>query len=160
MQYKLKPRLPDFDYRGCYRYFITICTNGKQKLFSDGTRVKSVLEILAAESRKHGFTVWGYCFMPDHLHLLTEGERADSDMKTFVRVFKQKAGYAYGKAPTGSKSGLWQAGYYDHVLRKDEDLQGVLQYILNNPVRKGFVKHFADYPHSGSFAMDIRQITF
>jgi hypothetical protein len=50
---------------------------------------------------------------------------------------------------------LWQPSYYDHVLRKDEDTLNVARYILDNPVRKGLVKHFLEYGFSGSFEMDI-----
>ncbi len=160
MPFKRKPRLPDFDYRGCHRYFVTICTDGKQLLFVDDTKVKKILDVLADESRKHGFVVWGYCFMPDHLHLLLEGEGIDADMKAFVKIFKQKTGYQHRKETTRITGRLWQPSYYDRVLRGDEDLQGALRYILNNPVRKGLVSHFADYRYLGSFAVDVRDIAF
>ena len=159
MPYNRKPRLPDFDCRGCYRYFITICTDGKKALFVDDVRVTTTLTVLADESRKHGFTVWGYCFMPDHLHLLLEGVRLDADMKEFIEIFKQKTGHQYRKV-TAAAGRLWQSNYYDHVLRSDEDIQVVLKYILHNPIRKGLAGHYTDCPHSGSFAVDSRAITF
>ena len=30
---------------------------------------------------------------------------------------------------------LWQKGFYDHVIRNDEDLANVRQYFLNNPLK-------------------------
>ena len=30
---------------------------------------------------------------------------------------------------------LWQKGFYDHVIRNDEDLANVRQYIRNNPLK-------------------------
>jgi putative transposase len=162
MQFKPKPRLQDFDYRGYYRYFITMCTDRKMKLFENDEQVKSTLEILANESLKYSFKVWAYCFMPDHLHLLLEGDKTDADMKSFVKVFKQKTGYLYNKESTMTGNGgkMWQSGYYDHVLRNDEDTYEVLKYILNNPVRKGLVNNYTDYCHTGSFVIDIRTIDF
>ena len=32
--YKKRIRLKDFDYKGCYRYFITLCTFNKKPLFN------------------------------------------------------------------------------------------------------------------------------
>ena len=30
---------------------------------------------------------------------------------------------------------LWQKGFYDHVIRNDEDLTNVRRYIRNNPLK-------------------------
>ncbi|MBP7231040.1 MAG: transposase [Syntrophaceae bacterium] len=158
MQHKIKPRLTNFDYRGCHRYFVTTCTDQKQPLFREAVLVTAAIAVLVDESQKHSFCVWGYCFMPDHLHLLLEGENENADMKLFVRVFKQKTGFAYGRQAVLGK--LWQPGYYDHVLRRDEDLREVLKYIFNNPVRKGLVSRYADYPHLGSLALDVKTVMF
>jgi len=35
-------------------------------------------------------------------------------------------------------------------LRKEENITQVIKYILENPVRKGLVNDFAEYPFSGS----------
>jgi len=81
-------------------------------------------------------------------------------MPAFIRTFKQKTGYAYRRRSSAPDNKLWQAGYYDHVLRRDEDLQNVLQYVFNNPVRKQMVSCFMDYPHLGSFAVEIGSLAF
>lgn len=101
------------------------------------------------------FKVWAYCFMPDHLHLLLEGEARDADLKRLITVFKQISGYKYGQGVSQrfsaeKESKLWQPSFYDHVLRKDEDLLDVVRYILDNPVRKGLVRNYTEYMHSGS----------
>ncbi len=51
---------------------------------------------------------------------------------------------------------LWQPSYYDHILRKDEAITDIAQYIFDNPVRKGLVKHYPDYEHKGSFELDLK----
>jgi len=162
MQFKRKPRLTDFDYRGYNRYFITICTDRKRKLFENAERVNSIIEILANESSKSGFKIWAYCFMPDHLHLLLEGDKIDADMKLFVKVFKQKTGYLYHKESdaTGNSGKMWQSSYYDHVLRSDEDTYEIVKYIINNPVRKALANNYMDYSYTGSFVVDIGTIDF
>jgi REP element-mobilizing transposase RayT len=42
---------------------------------------------------------------------------------------------------------FWQPQYHDHAVRKDEDLNEIVRYALNNPVRAGLVRDFHDYPH-------------
>lgn len=44
----------------------------------------------------------------------------------------------------------WQKDFYDHILRKDEDVKKHVMYILNNPVRRGIVENWKDYPYKGS----------
>jgi len=89
--------------------------------------------------------------MPDHIHLLIDGEKAEADMRSFNSLFKQKAGYWF-KGIYHDK--LWQPGYYERVLRDDEATLVVVRYILENPVRRGLVEHFTDYPNLGSLQLD------
>ena len=181
--FKNRPRLKNFDYKGHYRYFITICTHDKVQLFRDNILVEQLIKSLRDKSDVFGFKVWTFCFMPDHLHLLLEGKSPDSDLKRFISSFKQHTGYHFKKnvvrgfsqaglksrATVSNKRGvvqefnpvpsrLWQASYYDHVLRKDEDVMSVAKYILDNPVRKRLVTHFMEYKSAGSFELDIEQL--
>ena len=41
---------------------------------------------------------------------------------------------------------LWQRDYYDHIARDPADVQAQCRYVLNNPVRKGLVDEWTDYP--------------
>ena len=109
------------------------------------------LQNLREVAAKAQFEVVAYCFMPDHLHLLVQtGE--DADLVGFVRRFKQKSGYAYRRA-TRDPEVLWQKSYYDHVLRREEDLHDAARYIWGTPVRAGLVDNARDYPYSGSLTM-------
>ncbi len=48
----------------------------------------------------------------------------------------------------GHRGRLWQPRSYDHVLREEESVMAVADYILNNPVRKGDRKQWHDWPYS------------
>jgi len=82
--------------------------------------------------------------------MLLEGEEGSNLIK-MIKQFKQLTGY-YFKQDTGR--GLWQKSYYDHILRKQEDVVSIVRYILENPVRKGLVKHPDEYPFSGSLEFE------
>jgi putative transposase len=147
-----KPRrLKDFPYRGCYRYFITIRSHSFERHFVCNEVVTKVIEILKNTSDQEGFSVWAYCFMPDHVHLLVEGGNDNADLKHFVVLFKQKTAY-WSKSTYGMK--LWAPNYYEHVLRNDEATMTVARYIIQNPVRKGIVDDCSSYPYSGSFELE------
>jgi putative transposase len=143
-----RPRLKNFDYTGTYAYSITILTKDRIVRFKDSKIVGRLVSILTETARSERFNVLSYCFMPDHLHLLVAGEVDQSNLKKFIGLFKQKSGYWFRKNYTED---LWHISYYDHTLRKEEDIEKVALYILQNPVRKGIVSDFREYPFSGSF---------
>ncbi len=149
---KKRIRLRDFDYEGYYRYFVTICTYNKNSIFTQKDLTDSILEDLKKISQKRNFSIWAYCFMPDHLHLLVEGKKDNSDFKKFISEFKQTSGFNYSKR---FKDKLWQINYYEHILRREEDTKKVAHYIFDNPVRKSLVKDFKEYCFQGSFVFEL-----
>jgi REP element-mobilizing transposase RayT len=41
---------------------------------------------------------------------------------------------------------IWDVGFHDRALRRDEDVKVVARYIIANPIRAGLVKQVGDYP--------------
>jgi putative transposase len=152
-QRKSSPRLRGFSYAGNYAYFVTCSTCQKRPYFKDKTVIDIVLPLLKRLSTRNSFNIQAYCFMPDHLHLLLSGEDKSS-LHKFMRRFKQETSFKFKKA---HGTPLWHRSYYDHILRKEEALEEVALYILNNPVRKGLVEDYQKYPFSGSFIFDLKE---
>src|SRR2546430_12767239 len=53
-----------------------------------------------------------------------------------------------------SHEAVWQEESFDHVLRSSESLDAKIDYVLQNPVRKGLVRIAREYPWSWRKAMD------
>jgi len=47
----------------------------------------------------------------------------------------------------GRNGSIWQAGFHDHAIRKEETLIDVARYIVANPVRAGLCDRIGEYPH-------------
>ena len=62
--------------------------------------------------------------------------------------FKQKSGFAFRHTVPPLQ---WQKSYYDHVLRREDDVVVVARYIVANPVRAGLASAAGEYPFTGSF---------
>jgi putative transposase len=92
--------------------------------------------------------------MPNHLHLELVGLSENSDAISLLHDFK---GNATSQARTLGIRSLWEKGFYDHILRDDDDPNAVAWYIFNNPVRKGLVKDPRDWPYSGSWMFDWKK---
>ena len=79
-----------------------------------------------------------YCVMPDHIHVILLLENvgppymaADRSKQTVSRAVQQ---FKAAVSRRSGRKGLWQSGYYDHVIRNDTDLAETRQYIVNNPL--------------------------
>ena len=46
----------------------------------------------------------------------------------------------------GNQGQLWQKGFHDRAIRKEEDLQAIARYVVANPLRAGLVNKIGDYP--------------
>jgi putative transposase len=140
-------RLPGINYTGFAAYFITACTLDRRKAFTTQEFCGECELELFACGHEFGFTSIAYCFMPDHIHILVEATREDSSLPKYVAMWKQRTGFAWSER-SGSK--LWQKGYWERVLRSEDDVLGIARYVVENPVRAGLVSGVKDYPFSGS----------
>ncbi len=91
--------------------------------------------------------------MPDHLHLVAQGQE-EASLKAFLKDFKQISAFHYKK---NYSQRLWQRSYYDHVIRREEDMEGIFGYIVQNPERKGIDKGFNYKDLIGLFELDISE---
>jgi putative transposase len=149
------PRISDFEYVGFLRYFLTVCVHPRRPVFADAPSGRWVRDELLRTSERFAFSITAYCVMHDHVHVLAEATREDSHLVKFVSAWKQTTGF-YWKRRTNEN--LWQQGFFDHVLRDDEDERGVIRYIVENPVRAGYVSSPKNYPLSGSAKYTYEQI--
>jgi putative transposase len=155
----MDPRHPQhlrgFAYLGFYRYSLRFCTDDRRQVFTSQSPVDLVrLQILRSASEEQ-FGVVTYCFMPDHLHLLVEGQAEDSDCKRFIARFKQYSGFYY-RRQFGTR--LWQRYSFERVVRDSEQTFVVARYILENPVRAGLVAAIEEYPFVGSFVYTLPEL--
>jgi len=92
-----------------------------------------------------GSTCLAWVVMPDHMHLLIEMGDRDS-LSANVGSLKKTVSSQVNTARDTMGSKLWQPGFHDRALRKDDDLVAVARYIVANPVRAGLVTRVGDYP--------------
>ncbi len=141
--------LEDFDYSDPNMvYSITLCAYGRKPYFLNENIVKSVLnEIDFRIKCSKEVAVFTHCIMPDHLHLLLKlkegyGKSLQNWVTAFKRYIAREVNEIFRIKP------LWQNNFYEHIVRKEESLHKIAEYIVNNPVRKGLVDDWRKYPDS------------
>ncbi len=140
-------RLPLLSYVGTKARFVTICCDRRSPYLENPPTARRVLSTLCECAAKRFFLLHAYSAMPDHLHFLAHGTQPTSNLFELVRVFKLRTAYDFKKE---SNRRLWEMSFYDHILRKGDEIEGVACYIWANPVRKQLCTRPEDYPFSGS----------
>ena len=120
-------------------YHITTTTLNRENIFQDFYTARAVINSLRqSELLDHANTL-AFVVMPDHLHWLMQ-LGGSVNLSSVVSGVKSSTAHALGHP-------IWQSGFYDHALRKEENIQAVARYIVANPLRAGLVKYLGDYPH-------------
>ena len=121
---------------------IAVCTDKRISLsnkFQELIFESAMKDHLSKES-----DLMAVCVMPDHIHLLM----APISKNLIDLIAEWKAYTTHLLWNEGYIGKLWQRSFYDHALRRDEDLLKVAEYIVCNPVRKGLVESWKEYPYS------------
>ena len=152
---QLPDRLQLDHYRGRFTHFLTACAYQRRNAFTNTELPLAATDQLLRACRKHGFADIAHTFMPDHVHVLVEGLRPDSDFLKWLDLWRQLTGF-YERSRTGNY--LWQEGYWDYTLRDQESVPGIASYIVWNPVVAGLVATPEEYPFTGSERFSIRAL--
>ena len=91
----------------------------------------------------------GVVVMPDHVHLvftpLSDKDGNPYGLAELMHGIKGASAHSVNRA-LARKGHVWQDESFDHILRRDESIHRKVEYICQNPVRKGLVAREDDYP--------------
>lgn len=124
-------------------YHLIARGNQKQKVFLGEKDYHEYLERLKAYKKKFDFRLYGYCLMPNHVHLLGQIEVTGNLSKFMQGIALSYALHFNNKyAKVGH---LWQGRFKNKVIAKDQYLVDCINYIELNPVRAEIVKAPHEY---------------
>jgi putative transposase len=141
-------RLPGFDYSAPYVYLVTVATHDRSDVFDTYLYADAALECLRMCRDRYGHAVYAFCLMRDHLHLLLTPGKSGFGIPQFVGAFKSLSTRAFWQC--GGSERLWQRHYHDHILRSEEGVLAVAEYVLDNPVRSGLAASRGEYRYAGT----------
>lgn len=127
-------------------YLVTTCCHARRVIF-DCLVCGSVVARELRRSDETGATrTLAYVVMPDHLHWLFELQPRNV-LSTVVARVKGRSALRINRSK-GTIGRIWQPGFHDHALRRDEAVETVGDYVVHNPVRAKLVDAPEDYPLS------------
>ena len=120
-------------------YLITMVTNDRERIFLDLAPARCVVRVLQQEQRLQRAHTLAYVLMPDHLHWLMQlGEGLT--LSRCVQGVKSMVSRQLGRP-------VWQDGFHDRAMRREDDLRAIARYIVANPLRAQLVQEIGQYPH-------------
>ena len=106
------------------------------------------LDLLATYSLQYGLTIWGYCLMSNHFHLIAVPAHEDAAAKVLGRLEADYARFLNVRRRTSAIFGR-PATLCRHGAT---DCWRALAYVERNPVRAGMTSAAAHYPWSSAAA--------
>jgi REP element-mobilizing transposase RayT len=131
-------------------YLVTTVTEQRQTVFTDFWLGRIVVQAMRHQHQQGNIHSLAFVLMPDHLHWLFTLQN-DNTLAEVMKHVKGSSSYLIQKnrrecGAIHLHQSLWQEGYHDRALRKEEDLQQIARYIVANPLRAGLVNKIGDYP--------------
>jgi len=143
--YEYRRRLPHYQ-KFDRALFVTFCTLGGVELSPEARDI-----VLGHCVHDHGkrYLLHAAVVMPDHVHLLLTPLRDENgwphSLASILKLIKGISARELSRL-LGRAGPLWQEESFDHVLRGNESFVEKLEYIRQNPVRRGLVERPEDYP--------------
>jgi len=143
--YSYRRRLPHFQKHGA-PVFVTFAKLMRGPFTSDACAL--VFKHCRHDHNKK-YLLHAVVVMPDHVHLLLRPLPDESgwpySLPLILKSLKGASARSVNKV-MGTEGPVWQDESFDHVLRNDENIREKMEYIRQNPVRKGLVTKPGDYP--------------
>ena len=154
--------MKEYDYSQNGAYFVTICTQNKQYLFGEVKDEKMILSEAGEMIEKWWMEIRNkfkniemdeFVIMPNHFHGIVvmvgadlsvcpnmSSEHIGSPLHKIVQWFKTMTTNEYIRNVSINRwkpfpRRLWQRNYYEHVIRNEDKLKKIRQYIQFNPLK-------------------------
>ncbi|HEL3255481.1 REP-associated tyrosine transposase [Stenotrophomonas sp. SM006] len=127
---------------GCF-YVVTTVTAGRRRIFADTRHAATLMDGLRDSDRRGLTRSFAWVAMPDHLHWVMQLRQGT--LGRCMQSLKSRVAIAVN-AHSDEELPVWQRGYYDHLIRNEEDVRQQSLYVLANPVRAGLTSRLGDYP--------------
>jgi putative transposase len=167
------PRLHGYNYAENGAYFVTICTHNRASLFGEVVEGSAklnpygqVVDQCWHDLRLHysGVELDEFVVMPNHVHgivVITGGDVGEGlrpsptknkqhGLPELIRAFKSFSARKINELRGTSGTSVWQRSYYEHIIRNENSLAKVRQYIQLNPLNWELDKENPTSPLFGS----------
>ena len=130
-------------------HFITTVTRFRGAWFVEDEICTKILKIFEWHRANFSLKCIGYVLMPDHFHALLHQQEEGMQIPQMMAVFKRETSkQARPKSYPGTT--LWRSRFDDVPVPGMNAVKTKLEYMHNNPIRRGLVEEPEKYPWSSA----------
>ncbi|MDZ7758111.1 REP-associated tyrosine transposase [Rhodohalobacter sp.] len=153
-------------YDSDYPYFITSSIVEGYPVFSNPLAAQVILDALEFIQNKRSTIVYAYVIMENHIHMVIQDDKLPQQIQAFkswtaraiIDLFSDNGHYlqlhklkkAKNPSHVDSVHQLWQEGFYPKQIFDDKMMIQKIEYIHNNPVKRGFVDQPEEWRYSSA----------
>ena len=126
-------------------HHVTQWGNRRGRVFLEAGDYELYRDWLAESCRKFGVSVWAYCLMPNHVHLVLAPSDPAGLALALSRAHRLYAGYFNARA---RQTGHLFQGRFGSLAMDEDHLIAAVRYVLLNPVRARLVSRASEWPYS------------
>ena len=130
-------------------HHVTQRGNYRQGVFRSDEDRRVYLKLLAHYGALHDLALWGYCLMPNHVHLIVVPKREDSLARVIGPAHWRYAQYVHVRHDLVGH--LWQNRFFSCPLGPGHTIRA-MRYVERNPVRAGMAEDPCGYAWSSARA--------
>ena len=93
--------------------------------------------LLHGEAVRRLYQLHAWVIMPNHIHVIFQPRVA---LPTILRWLKGRTSRVANRLLGRTGTPFWQDESFDHWVRSTQELQDLIEYVENNPVKAGLVK--------------------
>jgi REP element-mobilizing transposase RayT len=130
-------------------YFVTKCVEDRRPILAVPSAAEIVIQSLAHARRQGQIKLLAFVIMPDHYHAVFS-LLPGASLSDFMRRIGSYTGRQIRRALNLSHL-VWQGdGFYNHACRSDREVLEAVEYVHDNPVRKGLIALPEQWPFSSA----------
>jgi putative transposase len=130
-------------------HHVTQRGNGRARTFFGDDDYALYRDLLATHCHAADVEIWGWCLMPNHVHLILVPSDPDGLRRALSRVHRIYAGVIQARR---RRSGHFWQGRFGAVAVDEAYLAAALRYVSLNPVRARLVARAQDWKWSSTRA--------
>lgn len=133
-----------------YPHHITQRGNNRAVVFFDDEDRQTYLKLLSKCANKYHISIWAYCLMDNHIHLLAVPETETSLSRGIGLTNLMYTQYLNRKLNQSGR--IWQNRFFSCVVENDHYLWSVTRYIERNPLKVALAASAESYRWSSAKA--------
>jgi putative transposase len=76
-----------------------------------------------------------FVIMPNHIHGIIQLQSSGGkQLSEIIQNFKTSSARRINQLRNAKRIPVWQRNYYEHIIRNEESLELIREYIVNNPI--------------------------